>query len=98
MHTIFFFFTTTRPPTSTRTDTLLPHTTLSRSIYRNKSKQKPCPIDSEDIPTNTSANEHFQAVVERAYSLRGFLKSCLGLSAAMFLGGDRKSTRLNSSH
>jgi secreted PhoX family phosphatase len=49
--------------------------------------QKLYPIDSEDLPTNTSQNEHFQAVVERAYSRRGFLKSGLGLSAAMFLSG-----------
>src|SRR3546814_14436360 len=42
---------------------------------------------AEDIPTNTVCSEHLQAVVERAYSRRGFLKSGLGLSAAMFLGG-----------
>ena len=44
-------------------------------------------LDSEDLPTNTSSNEHFQAVVERARSRRGFLKSGLGLSAAVFLAG-----------
>ncbi|AEC19187.1 hypothetical protein PT7_0647 [Pusillimonas sp. T7-7] len=48
---------------------------------------KSCPVDSEDLPSNTSANEHFQTVVERAYSRRGFLKSGLGLSAALFLSG-----------
>lgn len=45
------------------------------------------PIDSEDLPTNLSSNEHFQEVVERARNRRGFLKSGLGLSAAMFLAG-----------
>ncbi|WP_417276721.1 PhoX family protein [Castellaniella sp.] len=45
------------------------------------------PIDSEDLPTNTSAGEHFQDVVQRAFSRRGFLKSGIGLSAALFLGG-----------
>src|SRR5690606_24329564 len=44
-------------------------------------------LDSEDLPTNTSSNEHFQDVVERARGRRGFLKSGLGLSAAMFLAG-----------
>lgn len=44
-------------------------------------------FDSEDLPTNISPNEHFQAVVERARSRRGFLKTGLGLSAAMFLAG-----------
>ncbi len=41
----------------------------------------------EDLPTNTSGNEHFQSVVERAASRRGFLKAGLGLSAAAFLTG-----------
>lgn len=44
-------------------------------------------LDSEDLPTNLSDNEHFQHVVERARSRRGFLKSGLGLSAALFLAG-----------
>lgn len=44
-------------------------------------------LDSEDLPTNTSENEHFQSVVERAHSRRGFLKSGIGLSAALFLAG-----------
>lgn len=41
----------------------------------------------DDLPTNTSANEHFQSVVERAVNRRGFLKTGLGLSAAVFLSG-----------
>ncbi|MDN5844027.1 MAG: PhoX family phosphatase, partial [Alcaligenaceae bacterium] len=45
------------------------------------------PIDSEDLPTNTSTGEHFQEVVQRAFNRRGFLKSGIGLSAALFLGG-----------
>lgn len=44
-------------------------------------------LDLEDIPTNLSKNEHFQVVVERARSRRGFLKSGIGLSAALFLAG-----------
>lgn len=44
-------------------------------------------FDSEDLPTNTSTNEHFQNVVERASSRRGFMKTGLGLSAALFLAG-----------
>ena len=42
--------------------------------------------DSEDIPTNLSANPEFQTVVAQAVSRRGFLRSGTGLSAAMFLG------------
>lgn len=44
-------------------------------------------IDPEDLPTNTSQNEHFQAVVDRVVARRGFLKGGVGLSAAVFLGG-----------
>ena len=43
-------------------------------------------IDSEDIPTNLSANPEFQNVVRQAVSRRGFLRSGTGLTAAMFLG------------
>ena len=45
------------------------------------------PIDSEDLPTNTSQNEHFQSVVNRAVSRRGFLKFGSGSAAAVFLAG-----------
>ena len=44
-------------------------------------------LDSEDVSTNLSHNEHFQEIVERVRGRRGFLKSGLGLSAAMFLAG-----------
>ncbi|MYN11728.1 DUF839 domain-containing protein [Pusillimonas sp. TS35] len=43
--------------------------------------------DTEDIATNVSDNEHFQAIVQRAWSRRGFLKTGAGISAAMFLAG-----------
>lgn len=49
--------------------------------------QKDCAFDSEDFPTNPSDNEHFQQIVERARGRRGFIKSGLGLSAALFLAG-----------
>lgn len=49
--------------------------------------QKYHKLDTEDLATNTSGNEHFQQLVERAYSRRGFLKSGVGLSAALFLAG-----------
>lgn len=43
-------------------------------------------IDSEDLPTNLSNNEHFQNVVQRAVNRRGFLlKSGVGAAAVAFL-------------
>ncbi len=44
-------------------------------------------IDSEDLPTNDSANEHIQTIVARAVSRRGFLKMGGGAAAASFLAG-----------
>ena len=44
-------------------------------------------IDSEDFPTNTSQNEHFQSVVNRAVGRRGFLKFGSGAAVAAFLAG-----------
>ncbi len=42
-------------------------------------------FDLDDLPSNLSENEHFQQVVDRVVSRRGFLKSGLGLGAAAFL-------------
>ena len=44
-------------------------------------------IDSEDLPTNISQNEHFQSVVNRAVGRRGFLKFGSGAAVAAFLAG-----------
>ena len=44
-------------------------------------------IDSEDLPTNSSQNEHFQSVVKRAVDRRGFLKFGSGAAVAAFLAG-----------
>lgn len=40
--------------------------------------------DSENLPTDTTQNEHFQTVVNRAVSRRGFLKFGTGAEAATF--------------
>ncbi|MBC9070534.1 PhoX family phosphatase [Thauera sp. CAU 1555] len=45
------------------------------------------PESADVLPCNLSDNEHFQQVVDRVVSRRGFLKSSLGLSAAVFLAG-----------
>ncbi len=43
-------------------------------------------IDSEDLPTNLSDNEHFQRIADRAVNRRGFLfKSGVGAAAVAFL-------------
>jgi len=42
-------------------------------------------FDQDDLPSNLSDNEHFQQIVDRSVSRRGFLKSGLGFGAAAFL-------------
>ena len=44
-------------------------------------------FDTEDWPTNTSTHPHFQTIVDRAVSRRGFLKMGSGAAAASFLAG-----------
>ncbi|CAI09314.1 conserved hypothetical protein [Aromatoleum aromaticum EbN1] len=41
----------------------------------------------DDLPDNLSDNQHFQDVVERVVSRRGFLKNGIGLGAAAFPAG-----------
>jgi secreted PhoX family phosphatase len=43
-------------------------------------------IETDDVPTNTSANPHFNDIVDKARSRRWFMKSGLGLGAVGFLG------------
>ncbi|MDX9740501.1 MAG: PhoX family phosphatase [Gammaproteobacteria bacterium] len=47
--------------------------------------------DSDNLPSNLSDNEHFQTVVDRVVSRRGFLKMGAGASAAAFLAGAASS-------
>ncbi|UXY16846.1 PhoX family phosphatase [Chitiniphilus purpureus] len=44
-------------------------------------------FDSDDLPSNLSANEHFNDVMQRVVSRRNVLKRGVGLSAMLFLGG-----------
>lgn len=44
-------------------------------------------FDLDDIPTNPTKNTHFNDIVARAVSRRGFMKTGLGLGAVGFLGG-----------
>src|SRR3546814_17466815 len=83
----FFFLMIRRPPRSTRTDTLFPYTTLFRS--------------------NDHVAKHLLSLVahlQRALSLALTRAAHRGEGAhALLIGlvqrlGDRKSTRLNSSH
>src|SRR3546814_18190082 len=91
----FFFLMIRRPPRSTRTDTLFPYTTLFRSLHCLSSCQEataPIAPDAAVIasmrPGKHSGASHIQSL-EHA--------QC-GIPLAHWQVGDRKSTRLNSSH
>src|SRR3546814_12353964 len=99
-----FFLTIRRPPISTRTDTLFPYTTLFRSLGRQAAR--PRQADREHMIDNrrehagdrldrlVSEHADYQTTRRDSIATQEFGKD-LGCLDVM---GDRKSTRLNSSH
>src|SRR3546814_20751281 len=99
-----------RPPRSTRTDTLLPHTTLFRSAARGEAELQEGAIEQVAgvVPGEGAARlvgalqprrqtDHQQPGVQRPERrYRRIVKRWKG--SAIGLTKDRKSTRLNSSH
>src|SRR3546814_4334797 len=95
-----------RPPRSTRTDTLFPYTTLFRSP-RTAVAQFPAPGDGDRAPaghflfglwrSGPAAGRHSGAAVRGAGDVQ-LSRSLSALSGEGAGPGDRKSTRLNSSH
>src|SRR3546814_18842024 len=102
----FFFVMIRRPPRSTRTDTLFPYTTLFRSGGRILSSWLPdyglvsdavlCLLLMTAIGYAVALNRKLAAL----RSTRGELEKLFADFAAATgqAEGDRKSTRLNSSH
>src|SRR3546814_10931731 len=87
-----FFLMLRRPPRSTRTDTLFPYTTLVRPRLN--------PFIAASI-TENSATPRQQTAKGRARERGAVMGTGNGLFRRFRLsgiGGDRKSTRLNSSH
>src|SRR3546814_15588565 len=87
-----FFVMIRRPPRSTRTDTLFPYTTLFRSID-TPGTNDPFLVRDE-ITRRALENADIYIVVLTA---RQALSSA-DVALLRILRGDRKSTRLNSSH
>src|SRR3546814_18215256 len=80
---LFFFLMIRRPPRSTRTDTLFPYTTLFRAVMRG--------AGGED-DHRAGRQRHQQDDARRQPAKRG------KQARERREEGDRKSTRLNSSH
>src|SRR3546814_20139348 len=99
---VFFFLMIRRPPRSTRTDTLFPYTTLFRSrVVAGKSGMR-LKTDTRLDADVVDANGYILAWRVGRQRLATFVEISRrvdGRGGARYkLVGDRKSTRLNSSH
>src|SRR3546814_11024313 len=100
---VFVFLMTRRPPRSTRTDTLLPYTTLFRSCRRFVTLEPAAGVGEQCEAGRVRFGE---AVVAEALDLFEDAMGVLeGIAVIQHPFGelftmrlDRKSTRLNSSH
>src|SRR3546814_12180999 len=94
---VFFLLMNGRPPRSTRPDTLFPDTTLFRSGQGKRERRgmlahAPACFDARrGISAGLFAEQAFQLV-------RGTAGRTAGCTRTILEHGDRKSTRLNSSH
>src|SRR3546814_20452734 len=91
---VCFFLMIRRPPSSTRTDTLFPYTTLFRSNAFVKLAERTVVADQREAASNK-----IRALTPRENEvLRGLMDGLSNKMMARRLDVDRKSTRLNSSH
>src|SRR3546814_14891043 len=102
--TVFFFLIIRRPPRSTRTDTLFPYTTLFRSdldidwIFAPVVDLDGGPWDGV-IGDRSFGDDPDEVAAAAAAFADGLRDEGIAVTLKHFPGhGDRKSTRLNSSH
>src|SRR3546814_13217969 len=97
---MFFLLMIRRPPRSTRTDTLLPYTTLFRSQRYRRGALRKVREHRDDAAGRDHRQTEFYDLSERQCAARAALpdgEDGSGL-ASREQKLDRKSTRLNSSH
>src|SRR3546814_19419281 len=102
----FFFLMIRRPPRSTRTDTLFPYTTLFRSLSWTVERNRPgVVLDSHGIVGATvrvaERWDRKTVAAELARRRPDMIVLAYGTNEGFddaLTAGDRKSTRLNSSH
>src|SRR3546814_13720866 len=93
---LFFFLMIRRPPRSTRTDTLFPYTTLFRSrLGPDPGRGDRVQQRGGEVQRRGGGGD--RAVLFREHHLIVAAVGCVGRTLASDIG-DRKSTRLNSSH
>src|SRR3546814_15883863 len=88
----FFFLMIRRPPRSTRTDTRFPYTTLFRSRFRRRVYARESPCRQRVLDRGSDGKD------ARCLSHGILVSREHRLSNPRTVEGDRKSTRLNSSH
>src|SRR3546814_20019131 len=100
MTCLLFVLMIPRTQRSTRTDTLFPYTPLFRSAFSHFDQVK-----GDNLQTTVQKRAHVMASVGNAVAgLRQLLGAPVAaalerrLEERVFMFGDRKSTRLNSSH
>src|SRR3546814_20562744 len=102
MDMCFFFLRIRRPPRSTRTDKLFPYTTLFRSPGGTGTNRHAVQRTQPRRRSPESLAERATQVNPEPLSVAFVLPSFAGGGAERvmltLIGGDRKSTRLNSSH
>src|SRR3546814_12194440 len=98
----FFYLMIRRPPTSTRTYTPFPYTTLFRSLARDARQQRDRPGPGHRPrrhPQNAATRTRIPRT-RRAVTATGASHRTVATAPPIETrpGADRKSTRLNSSH
>src|SRR3546814_17584337 len=83
-----FFLMRRRPPRSTRTDTLFPYTTLFRSAA----------LGPRADAGSGSPRSRLVLTARKSILFADHPPGCSGRDGGAAFAGDRKSTRLNSSH
>src|SRR3546814_16720728 len=86
---VCFFLMIRRPPRSTRTDTLFPHTTLFRSRNFSYATARAFAAHAEPSGQDSTTLTYVRASIEEVAA---------AVAALTGEPQDRKSTRLNSSH
>src|SRR3546814_20237359 len=93
----FFFLMIRRPPGSTRTDSLVPYTSLFRSPLLQPGPEHPALRDGEPVgPRHLRRPAHDPRRVRGAHATLGGSRHAQATDRLREV--DRKSTRLNSSH
>src|SRR3546814_19993182 len=95
---VFFFLMIRRPPRSTRTDTLLPYTTLFRSV--GGGPKLTGGVVFPTIGRTGRCDKPTRPPLQPGPAVAGCKTACYTsvMRYRFIILGDRKSTRLNSSH